>query len=958
MKLVAAFFLFIALMIDFASAEQVQFNIEKVVVKCSREEACKDFQEKLQNLKQSYSTNAELKLAISPYLTENSIKSLSFMVVEEDKQHHLHVSLVLRQKIQKVSFQINREIELEGLIKSLPHIENEYYDEDKDFQAYKLIDQYLIDRGFGNNEIVMKLQKGETGDVSLTYKVNVQRVITLRDIHLVSDQDEQIKGILNRLMKFRGRSWQKLQFSLKLAEISRELFDQGYFNSKVEIVDVVENKLYDYVVANVRLFYGEKTHFYFHGLKRFTHQEVLSHLRTGLKGKYQEIKQEKLGKLIEELYESKGIFGTGVKIRKATGSNSRGQLATSYYLEIEEGKKVKIKSVNFYGINPRYEEQLNKLFFQDASDLIVSGYYDENYAEDFIAKIRLFYLERGHLFVKVTRVQTKYEDNYDSAEIAFNIDERQQVIIDKVYFSGINSKSSNTFLSSISLKEGNPINPILLDKDIELITKSLNAEGFYFARVANSGNEKILEFSQNYSSVKIHFNIEKGKESYLNEVVVSGNLLTKRDVVLRELQIRKNEILKPEDVKTFQRRLTSLGIFSFVKVSALIVNQEKSEGSHLINLLVQVKEKDHLIMEIAPGFRTDLGVKLSGSHTILNVGGMDRTLNAKAQLNRRLTLEELDSRRRGLEHMNEYSVDLNYLEPYFLPKIFDRELALSLSTQVNRKRFYGFDADIYKLSSTFSKDFTEWLGASVKYQFETIHQFEATEAQDSGNFRIGGITPAVQFDFRDDRINPRKGAFFGLSCEFANDWFGSMKNEELEINFYKMVSRNKFYYPLGKRVVLAFSASTGVQKNLARESNGSRADGTANLSGFIPSIKVFRLDGVDVVRGFSDTEINRLDDGSDISANIIDNKAFFTNFKIEPRYFVDDNMALGLFFDAGRVSVNNFKPLELKTATGMSLKFVTPVGALNFDYGIKLKRDSYKGSREGFGHFHLSIGYF
>jgi outer membrane protein assembly factor BamA len=566
MKLVAAVFLFIALMKDFASAEQIQYNIEKVVVKCSREETCKDFQEKLQNLKQSYSTSSELKLAISPYLSENSIKSLSFMVVEENKQHQLHIALVLRQKIKKVSFQINREIELEGLIKSLPHIENEYYDEDKDFQAYKLIDQYLIDRGFGNNEIVMKLEKGEAGDISLSYKVNVQRVITLRDIHLVSDQDEQIKGILNRLMKFRGRSWQKLQFSLKLAEISRELFDQGYFNSKVEIVDVVENKLHDFVVAKVRLFYGEKTHFYFHGLKRFTHQEVLSNLRNGLKGKYQEIKQEKLGKIIEELYESKGIFGTGVTIRKAKGSNSRGQLATSYYIEIKEGKKIKIKSVNFYGINPRYEEQLNTLFFQEASDLIVSGYYDEKYAEDFMAKIRLFYLERGHLFVKVTRVQTKFEDKYNSAEIAFNIDERQQVIIDKVYFSGINSKSSNTFLSSISLKEGNPINPILLDKDIELITKSLNAEGFYFARVANSGNEKILEFSQNYSSVKIHFNIEKGKESYLNEVVVSGNLLTKRDVVLRELQIRKNEILKPEDVKTFQRRLTSLGIFSFVKV--------------------------------------------------------------------------------------------------------------------------------------------------------------------------------------------------------------------------------------------------------------------------------------------------------------------------------------------------------------------------------------------------------
>jgi hydrogenase-4 component E len=46
---------------------------------------------------------------------------------------------------------------------------------------------------------------------------------------------------------------------------------------------------------------------------------------------------------------------------------------------------------------------------------------------------------------------------------------------------------------------------------------------------------------------------------------------------------------------------------------------------------------------------------------------------------------------------------------------------------------------------------------------------------------------------------------------------------------------------------------------------------------------------------------------------------------------------LGIFFDAGRVSVNEFIPFNLRTSVGAGFKFLTPVGSLDFDYGIKFK---------------------
>jgi outer membrane protein insertion porin family len=150
-----------------------------------------------------------------------------------------------------------------------------------------------------------------------------------------------------------------------------------------------------------------------------------------------------------------------------------------------------------------------------------------------------------------------------------------------------------------------------------------------------------------------------------------------------------------------------------------------------------------------------------------------------------------------------------------------------------------------------------------------------------------------------------------------------------------------------------------MQKNYANEQAGFNSDGTIRTRGYIPSIKVFRLDGFDIVRGFADNEINKVDEGEDITSKRIQGKAYFVNFKFEPRYYIDDTLVIGPFFDAGRLFVDTIRPADLRTSTGLTLKFLTPVGTLDFDYGVKLNRqDLGNGNRESFGRFHLSIGYF
>ena len=157
----------------------------------------------------------------------------------------------------------------------------------------------------------------------------------------------------------------------------------------------------------------------------------------------------------------------------------------------------------------------------------------------------------------------------------------------------------------------------------------------------------------------------------------------------------------------------------------------------------------------------------------------------------------------------------------------------------------------------------------------------------------------------------------------------------------------------------------GIQENLAKElqrdSDGQPIvqDGVKLTEGYIPNIKLFRLTGTDIVRGYSDEEINRLTNGEDIGEGRVQNKAYMANLKIEPRYFINDSLMAGVFFDAGRIYVDTVDIGELRQSVGVTFKVVTPVGTLDFDYGIKLlrKRDL-NGNLEAPGRFHVSIGFF
>ncbi|MEI8346330.1 MAG: BamA/TamA family outer membrane protein, partial [Pseudomonadota bacterium] len=711
------------------------------------------------------------------------------------------------------------------------------------------------------------------------------------------------------------------------------------------------------LVLRVKINIGIRWQFSFSGNTAFTRQEVSLWLRNVLRGQNIQDKLEEIKTVIIEKYKEKGIYGVIINGRMLSGKTADGVSFKTYYLDIKEGEKVRVEDVVFRGQEYFTSNQLRELYLKNATTLAFRKYLDVKYLETFVDILKREYLTNGFLLPDIPTPRTIWGDGNKSALIEYQIREKTRTIISAVDFSGVDQLVAQELREKMKNQVGQPLDAISIQGDLNLIVRWLQNKGYYWSEIINDDDNSFLSYSVDHREVKIKLEIKTGPKIAYDGLIVKGNLKTRFEVIGREVDFSTGELVTAERLEEIKTRLLSLGLFSQINIAPLELENHDNLSVTPADIVIQVKEKEFGMVEVAPGYRTDIGVKLSTAVTYNNLFGMNRTLGLRTQINQRLDFQNLDERRRIEEkRMLEYQIRSDITEPY----LFNYPVTFVTDLSFTRKRFFSFDAKISKASFQLSKDFTKIFSSSLQYQIEAIEQYDATDLKkDRGYFRIGSITPGITFDFRNNKINPRDGAYFSLSSEWATPKFGSLKKEDSEINYVKYISRNRFYKSFGD-LILALSLSGGYQRNMSH-SQVRDTDGSLVSKGYIPSIKVFRLEGIDTVRGFDDSEINRLDIAGkpDINQVVVDNLAYFVNLKFEPRYLIDDNMALGPFFDAGRVYVNKFKPLSLRTAAGISFKFLTPVGSLDFDYGFKMKRETLPGDRrEAFGRFNLSIGHF
>ena len=869
-------------------------------------------------------------------------------------------------QIKKITFVVDENISL-NLGQGVMGIKEGDYIKDSDVKKEILkLNQYLYSRGYLKSKISHKKIALENG-IEIVFTISAEKIAKIVDLKVTSDSIYILKEYEKKITNIKNKPFNNLNTKIILDEIGKEIFESGYYYSKVSfkkrIISEDQNGIAEYGL-NIHIHFGFQYNFNFMGNVALSRFELIDFIRQSISTNKNDNPDKRIRYSILDKYKSLGIYGTSVNMRseRAISVNNK-VVMRNFFIKIKEGKKIVLKNFVVDGNQAVSLEEIIDFYYENATPLAMQGYFDKNYLTGFADILKREYLKKGFVFASISEPDIAFYQARNEADVIYNIDEQKQCILRKINLDGIDPELAEIIRKALTNKESKPLNILEIENDIKKSIDIVRKDGYFFAKIKNFSEKKFITYSPQGSSAEINIGFNLGKKGVYQNTSIKGNIYTDYGVIEREIDFKKNEIITLEKINTIRENLSSMGLFSQVKITPNIVNKSDSEAEmYEVELLIEVEEKNFGNAEFSLGYRTDIGVRLSAIVSHNNLWKRHHSFSTKGQINQRLDYNSLDFRRRTekknrLEGLGE----INYVWPYFVDSF-----GLNTRFGFERKRFFAFDADILRVAPQINKQVSSALSVSLGYQFERIHQFDATEEKDRDTFKIGSLTPTLTLDYRDHSIKPRKGAFFRLSWEFANPNFSfNRESENNSIDFSKLVSRNKFYFSYGNWT-LALSLVVGAQWNWAKEwlydeegNNILNSDGSWRTVGHIPSIKVFRLDGIDAVRGFSYEEINRTYSGDDISELRIQNRAYFTNIKWEPRYYWGDSFVMGVFIDAGGLSIDHYQPLKLRYAAGLSLKILTLVGTLDFDYGVKFRRRRLAlGEREKFGRFHLSIGHF
>ncbi len=479
-------------------------------------------------------------------------------------------------------------------------------------------------------------------------------------------------------------------------------------------------------------------------------------------------------------------------------------------------------------------------------------------------------------------------------DIAWSVKEGGKYVIGEVSVKAAPPLSALRVRQAIRLKPGDTYNAVDITDARYRVLELYNERGY-----ADCSVNVEKHFADHRAGLA--FTVDAGRKYVFGKDIIVGNRLTKERVIRREFLHRQGDPFSQETVMKERQRLYELGLFDSVDVS------EMPAYDATFDTVYRVKESKPGSVQFGVGYgeyekyRGFLGVSYK------NLFGMDRLASARfdfSSLTRRLTV--------------------NYEEPWFFGhRLPFRAYALAESrTQLN----FDTGQTSYKLirytaTAGVEKQLTRHLKGQVYQEFSIVRTYDilpgiVLSREDVGTLAISAIRPALGYDTRDDPFNPTRGVLAGVSLNLASAVFFS------QTDFAKLVVRAAKYQSLSSRLVLAGDARIGLAEGL-----GSTHE--------LPIVERFFLGGRDSVRGYPQDSLGpKAADGTPIGGNAF----FVSNLALRTR--ITSHWWIVPFLDAGNVwlTVGQIKPLDIRFATGLGLRYMTPVGPIRIDYGIKLSR--------------------
>ncbi len=689
-------------------------------------------------------------------------------------------------------------------------------------------------------------------------------------------------------------------------DIIRSLYSTGFFSDvKVEregdvlVVWVQERP----AVAQIDIVGNKsiKTEDLKNGLKEIGLAEGRVFNRSVLDRIQQELKRQ---------YFAAGKYG--VDVESTVSPLERNRVAVR--IEITEGLTARIKQINIIGNEAFSEKELLKQF--NLGKTRWHSFYSKNdqYSKEKVSgdleTLRSFYLDRGYINFQIKSTQVSISPDKKDMYLTVAIEEGDVYRVGDIELAGEQTIPVEKIFPLIHMRRGDVFSRKAATESSERISELLGNEGYAFANV-----NTIPEIDTETKQVSVTFFIDPGKRVYVRRINMKGNTRTRDEVLRREMRQLETAWFSTDLVKRSRERLQRLGYFEDVNIETPAVPGSADQ----VDVDVTVKEKPSGNLLAGVGYSQSQGLLFNTSIAQNNFLGTGKRVSFAFNTSQSNQLYQLA-----------------YANPYYTVDGISRGYDLSYrATDFSQLTGADYSTDVGVAAINFGLPISDDSRAGIGLRYQYTRFFAGVDsllaedfvAENGDKFNDFLLSVSYNKDSRDSAVFPTAGTLQTVLGEFA------IPGSDLE--YFRLSYRGRHYVPLTRRFTFALSGDLGYGMGYGNTSQ-------------MPFFENFYAGGPGSVRGWEANslgprELYGTNDPVGGNLKLVGSLQLFAPPPIGGKF--EKTLRLGAFFDFGNVwwtqdndlvAPTGFDLGELRYSTGLSVAWLSPVGALSLSVAYPL----------------------
>ncbi len=708
-------------------------------------------------------------------------------------------------------------------------------------------------------------------------------------IDVVGNRFVDTAAILN---KIRTRVGQKLD-KRRISRDVRRLFATGFF-SDIRVTGIVRNDgthltyhvKENPMIASVKLV----------GLHAVTAKDLKLRLKLKAGRIFNQSDLDHDLHTISRAYLKKGYYQLRIKVTRKRRSDGRMDLT----LRIHEGDVTRIKRIRFVGNEAFPDDVLAKVIASRQSSMMAWFKDRDVFSRDRLGVdkqlILQHYLNQGYLDARVESTLVSLSSDKRWFYITFSIHEGPQYKVSSVKLQGDLVPNKKTLMALVQLKPGDLYSLDKMRKSINDITTRVGDEGYAFATVTPLLHRNIDEHT-----VDITFDIEKGREVYVERIEISGNNKTEDHVIRRALKQQEGARFSSTRLEESKKQLKRLSLFKDVRIS-----MPKGSAPDKVHMKVNVEEKSTGSFTIGGGYSQLQKLFVRSSINDRNFLGKGYIGNLSGDLGSRIQ-----------------NFNAGVTDPYFLGE----NLSASLNLFRRQTRLQSYVS--YKETS-FGSGFGFGVPITNNFRYGINYQFTDTVLSDlpnvaslflrsqEGKQTIGELTQSLTWDTRDSLIRPGNGYFLSGSIGIAG--LGGINR------FVQSAVVAKSYFSMGR----GFTLNPSLRLRYIRGYSGRS----------VPIFRRFSMGGIGSMRGFNWYGITIRDPAT--GEVIGGNKTALASVNMFfPLPYMQTSGFRGFtFVDVGSVAAFNqtLRLAQARVSVGFGIQWLSPMGPIGLTWGFPVRK--------------------